>query len=259
VTAERRLAAIEEALSPTEHIVRWLEEVHAYGSLEAAVRSMLDDPNGVPPLDRLVRAAKASALTMAKSKPIEERNKFVNQAVKETVFRFRLVMRIITWSQDLLDDQALIDAAFSAQLALRAFADPSEREAVRAPMSTVEFRDLVIGRVDHLMAAAEARTAVEQMYLSGHPAMFPDQQAEWAERLELSQRIGILALVLAEKEGAEPPTEPDTAASAAKVAQLSADLVEPARAEALEDVGEGRRAFGVASSWVPGKLIGSAA
>ena len=66
MTAERRLAAVEAAMTPTEHVVRWLEEVHAYGSLEAAVRSMLDDPNGVPPLDRLVREAKTSAHALAK-------------------------------------------------------------------------------------------------------------------------------------------------------------------------------------------------
>ena len=43
-------------------------------------------------------------------------------------------------------------------------------------------------------------------------------------------------------------------ALAPRVAQLVADLVEPARVVALEQLGDGWRAFGVATSWVRGKL-----
>jgi hypothetical protein len=40
--------------------------------------------------------------------------------------------------------------------------------------------------------------------------------------------------------------------------ELVADLVEPAKAEALDKLGEGRRALDIAAGWVRGKL-GSAA
>jgi RNA polymerase sigma-70 factor (ECF subfamily) len=52
VTAERRLAAVEAALTPTELVVAWLEDAHGYGSLEDAVRSMLAAEEPVPPMDR---------------------------------------------------------------------------------------------------------------------------------------------------------------------------------------------------------------
>jgi len=34
LTADRRLKAMEESLSPTELVLRWLAEAHAYGSFE---------------------------------------------------------------------------------------------------------------------------------------------------------------------------------------------------------------------------------
>lgn len=39
----RRVAALETALSPTELVLRWLEEAHAFGDLESYVRSLLID------------------------------------------------------------------------------------------------------------------------------------------------------------------------------------------------------------------------
>jgi hypothetical protein len=86
------------------------------------------------------------------------------------------------------------------------------------------------------------------------PALFPDRQAEWAERLGSSQRLGAMAIGLTDKEDVAPPTPPDPEVAEARVERLIADLVEPARAEALEDLGQGRRAFGIAASWVRGKL-----
>jgi hypothetical protein len=35
MTAERRLAKIEESLSPTQLVLRWMAEAHAYGDVPA--------------------------------------------------------------------------------------------------------------------------------------------------------------------------------------------------------------------------------
>jgi RHS repeat-associated protein len=91
VTAERRLAAVEAALTPAELVVAWLTEAHAFGSLEHAVRSMLAAEEPVPPMDRLARAASDGARTRMKGRSVEERSKAIDTAVSETIFRFRLV------------------------------------------------------------------------------------------------------------------------------------------------------------------------
>jgi hypothetical protein len=167
-TAERRLAAIEAALTPIELVVRLLEEAHSFGALEAWVRSLLADPNVIPPLDQLARAASDGTRTRLKGKPAEELNKAIDTAVGETVFRFELVLRINTTSQELLDRQMLLDPAFAAQLAMLMHIGADQRE--RGPgylVQPTQLRDLIVGRVDELEAATEARHTVEERYLAG--------------------------------------------------------------------------------------------
>ncbi len=259
MTAERRLAAVEAAMTPTELVVAWLEEVQAHGSLEAAVRALLSEPSPVPPLDRLIRAASDGARTRSKGKPVGERSKAIDQAVSETIFRFRLVLRIITVTCDRLDRGLLLEGLFGARVAMLVTTSqlPDKRDPGYLP-ALIGVRDLIVRQVDELLAAGEARATVERRYLGGHPALFPDRQAEWADRLLETQHLGAMAIGLTEKEAVALPCPPDPEVAAAPVERLVADLVEPARAEALEDLGQGRRAFGIATSWVRGKLNSAA-
>ncbi len=113
MTAERRLAALEAALSPTELVVRWLEEAHGFGGIEAYVRSMLDDPAVVPPADQLARVAASGARASLRGKGAEAIGKAVDGAIRETIFRFELVLRINTVSHELIDRQMLLNGVFS--------------------------------------------------------------------------------------------------------------------------------------------------
>ena len=57
MTLVRRVTAIETALTPTQLVLRWLDEAHAFGDLESYVRSQLAEPSSEGPLDRLAREA----------------------------------------------------------------------------------------------------------------------------------------------------------------------------------------------------------
>jgi hypothetical protein len=255
MTAERRLAALEAALSPTELVVRWLDEAHGFGGIQAYVRSMLDDPAVVPPADQLARAAASGARASLRGKGVEVIGKAVDGAIRDTIFRFELVLRINTVSHELIGRQMLLDGVFSGQLAMLA---TGGQDAGRRDMAYLEriaqLRQLIIDRLDELEAAGQARLSVEERYLAGHPALFPDSVAAWAEQLENSEAIGRLAVGLAEKDGLPWPTPQDPDTMAARVTQLVDDLVEPAKVIALEQLGEGRRAFGIATSWLRAKL-----
>ena len=115
-------------------------------------------------------------------------------------------------------------------------------------------RGLILLRLSELRAAQEARLAVEERYLAGHPALFPDDVAAWAAQLRSTETLAGLALGLAEHDGLPPAVMADPDSEAARVSALIADLVEPAKVTALEQLGEGRRALGIATSWVRGKL-----
>jgi hypothetical protein len=63
----------------------------------------------------------------------------------------------------------------------------------------------------------------------------------------------------AELDGLPPAVPADPEALSRRPTELVADLVEPAKAEALEKLGESERAFGIANTWVRTKLASRAA
>ena len=170
MTAERRLAAVEAALTPTELVVAWLEEAHGYGSLEAAVRSTLAEAKPVPPLDKLARAAADGARTQAKGQRADKRSKAIDTAVSETVARFRLVLRIITVACDLLDRQLLLEGLFGARLGLLLTTD--QHSAKRDPRylpSFVELRDMIVWVLRDNTAARQFYERLGGAYVRSQP------------------------------------------------------------------------------------------
>jgi hypothetical protein len=251
----RRVTAIEASLSPTELVLRWLDEAHAFGDLESYVRSLLAEPSLEGPLDRLVREAAQGVRTSLRGKRPEVVGTAIRSALRETVFRFELVMRINVTAHDLLNREALLDAALSAHVALLVNAGREERRAdatYRERFATR--RDLLMLQVGGLRAAQDARAMAEERYLDGHPALFPAAMTAWAEQLKSTEALADLACRLAEFDGvpAAEPGDPD--AVSARATELVADLVEPAKVTALEKLGEGAQALGIAANWLRPKL-----
>jgi hypothetical protein len=255
VTAERRLARVETSLSPTQLVLRWLEEAHAFGDLEFYVRALLTEDAVEGPLDRLARQAEHGVRMRLRGTRPEVVTKAVRSALRETFFRFELVTRINVTALELLDREVLIDAALAAQIGLLASEGRTARR--RDAMHQERFgtlRGLLLFRMSELRAAQEARAAVEGRYLAGHAALFPAAATSWEEQLTRSETLADLAVRLAEMDGV-PSAEPvDPDAVSARVTELIADLVEPAKASALEMLGEGERAHRIASAWLRSKL-----
>ena len=148
MTAERRIAAIEGALTPTELVVAWLTEAHAHGGVDAFVRASLAEEDYVPPINRLARTASEGARARVKGKPREEINKAADQAVRETLFRFHLVMRVNVITHDLLERELLLTALFSARLVLLTDTPRARRKDPTYFSQIEQLRDL-IGRSVH--------------------------------------------------------------------------------------------------------------
>ena len=90
-------------------------------------------------------------------------------------------------------------------------------------------RNLLLSRVNELQKVQEARTLVQERYLDGHDAMFPDLASAWDERVHCTQEIAAMAVRLAEIDGVAPAAEPGPEAISRRTAELVADLVEPAK------------------------------
>lgn len=253
MTVARRLAALETSLGPTERVLAWLDEAQAFGSLEAYVDSLLDQPPEAFPINRLAREASSAARTEVK-RPAEAVDEAVRRALRATIFRFELVIRINVVAHEMVDREVLVYAALAGQLAMLVSDERTERRSDPAyGRRMAQCRDVTAGRVVELLSAQEARSIAEQRYLGGHSALFPDGIDQWAERLRLAQELAVMADRIAELDGVAPAAQTDPGAFAGRAAVLAADIVEPARSSALEKLDEGRDSLRIATSWLRSK------
>jgi hypothetical protein len=248
-TTARRLATVEAALTPTQLVLRWLEEIHRYGDMPSYMRSLVDLPIGDFPMDRLCREAKESAAMRSRGRPSAEIDKAVRRSLVETMFRGQLVLAINVRSQDSLDREGLIYVALMGQVAMAIGIPDAPVEAT--PLARlVQARDLLIGRVAELHAFETARSRVEARYLDGVAADFPVAREAWDRQRRESEEAAVMATRLSELDGARPPPpEGDSVAFEAKVTSMVVDLVEPAKSKAYNELGDGRRAQMIAAAW----------
>jgi hypothetical protein len=198
------------------------------------------------------RAARDSAPT---ERPRRLRCRWRIRPGRGRLIRFDLVLRILVTTHDLLEREGLIDAALSAHIALLTSEGRAERRRDATYLERFATRrDLLTFRVTELRAAQEARAVVEARYLAGHTALFPDAVKAWDEQLRSTETLTDVACRLAELDGV-PPAEPaDSEAASVRVTDLVADLVEPAKATALEKLGEGEHSRAIAIGWLRPKL-----
>ena len=257
MTVASRLAAVEASLSPTELVLRWLAEAHTYGDLGSYSASLLDADPSTFPMDRLAREARASATERSRGRPRSEAERAVRAAIIAAVFRVQLVLRINVLAAAFVDREILVQGALCAHLglAIEGTASPTPYSAV---LGVVRCRDLLLDRVTELHAMETARGRVEERFLDGSPALFPAGLRRWVEQRTQTETMAVIALRLAELDGYDPPPPDDAVAVGARVAQLVADHVEPARSTAYNELGDGRRAMAVATRWLRPKLAGGA-
>jgi hypothetical protein len=78
--------------------------------------------------------------------------------------------------------------------------------------------------------------------------------AAWDEQVASTAAIADLAVRLAAVDGVPEAELPDDEAQSGRTTQLIADLVQPAKSDALEKLGEGERAYGIANEWLRTKF-----
>jgi hypothetical protein len=227
---------------------------HAFGGLSACVDSLLDQPPEAFPFNRLTREATSAARRALRGKPAETVATGDRQALRATIFRFELVMRINVVTHEMIECEDLIYAALAGMLGMLTSDDRPERLTNQSYRSRLaQCRDVTVSRVDELLAPEQARSVVEERYLDGRVALFPDDRRDWAERLVLARDLAVMADRIAELDGLEPAAPISPEAMPARVAVLVADLVEPSRASTRDKLDEGRSALAIATSWLRSK------
>ena len=249
MTARRRLAKLESALTPTQLVLRWVDEAHAYGSFEAYTKALLDAKPEDVPLNRLCREAQRVARAAVRSRLPEQIDQAVLSAVRDTAFRFYLVLRITVTADELMEKEQTVIALAPGNLVLFAGTTEAERRQEIHGDALNSIAQLLFIRADELEAAARARALAEKRYLDGRPVLFPVTAALWDEQLHLTRQLAAIALGLAELDGIELAIEDETVV-AMFVDRMLADLVAWAKVTALEKIGEGEHALAIARNWL---------
>ena len=136
MTAERRLAKLEGALSPKAATLLWLAEAQQFGSLHAYVAWLIDQPISVAPLERVPAQARAAALEVMRGQPREAVREAAHQAVRDAIFLVELVLKLNVVAEETIKVEGLRYAAlFWEMLAISAEATLARRSRSRADRS----------------------------------------------------------------------------------------------------------------------------
>ncbi len=259
MTAERRLAKLEGALSPKAATLLWLAEAHQFGSLPAYVDWLIDQPISAAPLERVPKQARAAAVEALRGQPREAVREAARGAVRDAIFLVELVLRLNSVATETIRIEGLRYAAlFWEMRAISAEAELARRNRScvdRSASSLVErwqaWSTATAALLTGLYAAQEARTLLERRYLDGHPALFRDATTDWERLRESAERLAGLRDALrplihgrrrAPRSADIVPPDLDLdalgAAARTQAPAVAAGLVDEARAAALDVLGD---------------------
>jgi len=259
VTAERRLAKLEGALSPKAATLLWLAEAHQFGSLPAYVDWLIDQPISAAPLERVPEQARAAAVEALSGLPREVVREASHQAVRDAVFLVELVLRLNSVAEEAIRTEGLRHAALFWEM--RAISAEAQLEAAASSRAAREgrtarwaaWRAAVASLLGDLYAAEERRAHLERRYLESATTLFPDLAADRLRlREEVERLAGLGALVAVTTAGvdvarhrrrpssrrAEIDLHQLRAAALEGAPEEAASLLDAARAAALDVLGD---------------------
>lgn len=270
MSADRRLAKLENALAPKTAVLLWLTEAHAFPGLPAYVDWLTDQPKAVAPLVRIPEQVEAAVCVSMRGAPRTSVEAAVARAVKEAVFLFELVLALnlaaeetirfegprsaaLYWERRALALEAALDGGRSAK-----HAGEKDRHAERP----AAWREAATAQLTDLYAAEAGREHLERRWLDGHRALFPELAREWETLREGAERVVALGdepatlagSVRRRKRPGADPLAVCRAAASVRAPRWASDLADRARISTLELLGDTASAVAISKRrWQAGR------
>lgn len=258
MTAQRRLARVEGALSPKGATLLWLTDAHQFPTLPAYVAWLIEQPKEAAPLWRVPQQAETAVRAAMRGEPGEAVHQAMRQAVRDAVFFVELVIRLNLAAEEATRFEGLRYAAlFWEMRALTAEAElerSTEGSGGRRPIArrAAAWRTAVTDWLTSLSATHEARLILERQYLDGRGVLFPDLARDWDSLREAAVRLAALADALpalrdgrSRRRGLQNLSPRHTAIGGRAAAQ-AAWLADTAREAALDLLGDAEGAVAIA-------------
>lgn len=258
MTAKRRLARLEGALSPKAATLLWLTEAHRFATLPAYVAWLIDQPVEAAPLVRIPEQAETAVRVALRGEPREAVQGAMRQAVRDAVFLVELVIRLNLATEEATRVEGLRYAAlFWEMRALTAEAElekgtDGSRGGRPIARRAAAWRAAVADWRTSLAVADEARRLLERRYLDGRGALFPDLSRDWEKLRETGDRLAEMAEALPGLGDGRPRRRrpqvlsPRRATVASRAAEQAGCLADTAREAALDLLGDTEGAVAIA-------------
>ena len=258
MTAQRRLARLEGALSPKGATLLWLAEAQQFPTLSAYVGWLIDQPEEAAPLWRVPEQAETAIRAVMRGQPREAVQGAVRQTIRDAVFLVELVIRLNLAAEEAIRIEGLRYAAlFWEMRALTAEAElegGADGPGARRPVArrAAAWRAAVADWLMSLSVADEARLLLERRYLDGHGVLFPALARDWDSLRETCMRLAALAdALLALGDGRSRTRSPQNLSSrrsaiGSRAQAQAACLADTAREAALDLLGDTERAVAIA-------------
>jgi hypothetical protein len=159
------------------------------------------------PLDRIAHQTIDLVEASKRGRARDDRGEERQRALRQVLFLYHLVLRTIVFAQEALDREGLIEALLTAHLGLAAIdTEDGKRSAVPTHAWRLNaVRTSALSRVSEWRALGLARSRVEATYFDGQPELFPATVRAWAEQLERTEHLAVMAERPAELDGLDPP------------------------------------------------------
>jgi hypothetical protein len=251
--ADRRLAKLEGGLPPRAAVLAWLVEAQQYPGLPEAVEAIVDLPIEAAPLSVISRQVEAETREAMKGQPREKVDAAVQRAVRDSLFLFCLVIQINTAAREMTTVEGLRAAAVFYRMGCL-LGGPREKDLEPAEwiehrkdqaLAWDSWRAVVAALLATMLIEEDARTALEDRYLGGHPSLLGDTETAWSNFGEIVDALWSVA----ESDGAGTPTKDRLSLNDAeqlfdkRVEERVRTVADNARIAAFDRLGENLRAL----------------
>jgi hypothetical protein len=182
-TSKRRLDKVEDSLSPTEAVLRWMSEAHQYPTVPAYMDSLKDAPDTTYPMMWLPERVAQAVRAARKGEKPEVINRAERQAVRDVAFLFYLQLQLNTrlWA----DWRAMcLQLAYTASELRHLGADDDPRAA--------DLADVRQHAGDTLREFLQWEIAIRKIadrYYAGMSPLFPEHARLLAESLHSAEQV----------------------------------------------------------------------
>jgi hypothetical protein len=185
-TSKRRLDKVEDSLSPTEAVLRWMGAAHQYRTISAYMDALKDAPDTRYPMMWLPERAAQTVRSARKGERPEVITRAERRAVREVAFLFYLQLQVNTWLW--ADWRAMcLQLAYVACKLTGLFQEdePSESDLREARANAEQV-------ISEFLQWAIAIRKIGDRYYAGTSPLFPGYAEQLAESIATAEKVATL-------------------------------------------------------------------